>query len=218
MKTAVIAGSTGLVGKQLMYKLLESNEYQKVIALVRTPIQIKHPKLVQITIDYEKLEQYKNQLMGDDYFCCLGTTMKKAKGKEAFYKVDHTYCLEFAKIAAENAASKFLLISSVGANASSSIYYSKVKGDLEEAIKKLKLPEIHIFHPSILVGNRLEFRFGELIGIAMAKTIAPLLIGKLKKYKPMEVTKLANAMINVALQPETTAIKNWSYKEIMSVA
>lgn len=213
----MIAGSTGLVGKQLMYKLLECREYQKIIALVRTPLPIKHPKLLQLTVDYEKLEQYKDQMQGDDYFCCLGTTMKKAGSKEAFYKVDYTYSLQFAKIASENSASKFLLISAIGADSSSSVYYSKVKGELEAAIKKLKIPEIHIFHPSILVGNRLEFRFGELIGIAMAKIISPLLIGKLKKYKPMEVTKLAGAMLKVALQKESSNSNTWSYTEIMSV-
>ncbi|MBC7387619.1 MAG: NAD(P)H-binding protein [Opitutaceae bacterium] len=217
MKTAVIAGSTGLVGKQLMYKLLECKDYQKIIALVRTPLQIKHPKLVQLTVDYDKLDQYKDQMQGDDYFCCLGTTMKKAGSKVAFYKVDYTYAFEFAKIASENVASKFLLISAIGADSSSSVYYSKVKGELEEAIKKLKIPEIHIFQPSILVGNRLEFRFGEIIGIGVAKAISPLLISGLRKYKPMDVTKLAQAMLNVALQKETMTLKTWSYNEIMSI-
>ena len=217
MKTAVIAGASGLVGKQLIFKLIESPEYHKIIVLVRTPIQIKHPKVVQVKVDFDKLNEFREEIKGDHFFCCLGTTMKKAGSKEAFYKVDFTYCLNFAKTAEANLATKFLLISSIGADSSSSVYYSKVKGELEIQISKLNIPEIHIFHPSILVGNRLELRFGEIIGIAIAKIISPLFVGGMKKYKPMEVTILAQAMLNVALQTEKPLNNTWSYKEIMSI-
>ena len=217
MKTAVIAGATGLVGKQLMFKLLESTSYEKVIILVRTFIHIKHPKLIQVIVNFESLSAYKDQLKGDDFFCCLGTTMKRAGSKEAFYKVDYSYCLEFARLASENNAQKFLLISAIGADASSSIYYSKVKGELENAIRGLTISAIHIFHPSVLVGNRLEFRFGEIIGIAMAKTLSPLMLGSLSKYKPIEVTELADSMLKIAQLPLKEKVTTWNYKQMMSV-
>lgn len=217
MKTALIAGASGLVGKQLLFKLLENPTYHRIIALVRKKLPIRHDKLVQMEVDFDKLYDYKYQLLGDDFFCCLGTTLKKAGSKEAFYKVDYNYCYELAKIAVENKAQNFLLVSAVGADAASTIFYSRVKGELERDIQALPIQHIHIFHPSLLVGNRLEHRLGEKLGIGLAKVVSPLLTGSLKKYKPIEATKVANALINAAQQVPNGQVKHYQFEEMISL-
>jgi len=217
MKIAVLAGASGLIGKQLMYKLLESTFYQKVIVLVRKEIPIKHSKIEQLVIDFDHLAHYQEQLQANDFFCCLGTTMKKAGSKDAFYKVDFTYCLELAKTASQNHAKSFNLVSAIGSDANSSIYYSKVKGDLEKALEELHFPQLNIFQPSILIGNRVEFRLGERIGIGIAQVISPLLIGGLQKYKPIYAAQVANAMMNAAQRDANTRVKRYEFEQIMEL-
>ena len=216
MKIAVVAGASGLVGKQLMFKLLESKLYSNIIVLVRNPIPIKHPLLQQVKVNYDQLENYKEELKGDDYYCCLGTTMKKAGSRQEFYKVDFTYCLSFAKVAETNAATSFSIISAVGADPSSSIYYSQVKGKLEEELKKLRFKRLHIFHPSLLMGNRLELRIGEVIGSVFAKIVSPLMFGSLAKFKPIESTQLADALLNIAQLDHLTRINYWTYGNMIN--
>jgi uncharacterized protein YbjT (DUF2867 family) len=216
MKTAVIAGATGLVGKQLMFKLLDSPLYYRVVALVRKKMPVRHEKLIQMEVDFDHLYDLKYQILGDDFFCCLGTTIKQAGSKAAFYKVDFTYCYELARIASANGAHRFLLVSAVGADAKSSIFYSRVKGELENAIKKLNFPHFQVFRPSFLVGERVQSRLGEKLGIGFAKAISPLMLGMLEKYKPIEAVQVATSMLHAAQQDSKKKVKTYTFADMMN--
>ena len=160
MKTALIAGATGLTGRQLLTELLASDLYGKVIAFIRDELPI-HPKLIQIKIDGENIGQLDSGSRVDDVFCCLGTTMAKAHTKEKFYYVDFTLPYLLAKNSLQHGAKQFLLVSALGANKQSSIYYNQVKGAIEEAISNIGFETVHIFRPSLLLGPRTEKRSAE---------------------------------------------------------
>lgn len=197
-KTALIAGSTGLIGNELLQFLLNAKEYDKVIAVVRRPLEIKHPKLDEKIVDFDHLEEYKESFAVDDVFCCLGTTIKKAKTKEAMWKIDVDYPVAIAKLASSQGAKKFLLVSSMNADPNSPIFYSKMKGKLEEAIKRIPFESIAIFRPSLLLGNRQEYRMGERAAAAIFTKVPFLFAGPLKKYKAIEGKTVASAMYRTA--------------------
>ncbi len=193
MKTALVAGSTGLIGKQLVRLLLEDSSYETVIAISRKPIGIQHSKLKNIIADLATLHEHKDQLVADEVYCCLGTTMKAAGSKEAFRAVDYDYPLALAKLTYANGAKSFALVSSLGANADSFIFYNRVKGEIEKAIDDIGFDRFHIFQPSLLLGDRTENRGGE----ESAKTAYKLLGFLLpKKYQAIESIKVARAMIH----------------------
>lgn len=200
MKTALIIGSTGLIGSQLLQLLLESDHYSQVITFVKRDAGIEHPKLRQHIIDFDKPESYNDLVKGDDFFCTIGTTIKKAGSKEAFRKVDFEYPQQFAKIAIENKVKQFLLISSLGADATSSNFYLKTKGEIEVFLKASNFEKVSILRPSLLLGNRAEFRLGEKIGAFVMKSFSFLFIGNLKKYKPIESKSVAKALFAIAQQ------------------
>lgn len=195
MKTAIIIGATGLTGKALLYQLLEDKQFSTVILFLRKDLNISHPKLVQHCIDFNALEAYKDLIKGDVIFCCLGTTIKTAGSQEAFKKVDYTYPTEFAKIAKQNGVSTFCLQSSLGADSKSNNFYLKVKGETEDYIRELNYVSFSIFRPSMLLGNRTEFRLGETIGKIVMQGLSFMFIGKLKRYKAIHVNQVASAMI-----------------------
>ncbi len=197
-RTAIIIGATGLVGSSLLNYLLKSSNYTKVILLARKNIEIKHQKLICYQIDFDSIESYKDLITGDDFFCCLGTTLKKAHTIENFKKVDFNYPLQFAQIAKTNKVKNFLLISSIGANSESGNYYIKTKGQLEDKIKELFFHATFIFRPSILKGIRNEFRLKEKISEIFLSIFSFLLLGKLKKYRPILATQVAKAMYKEA--------------------
>ncbi|MFN9590794.1 MAG: oxidoreductase [Bacteroidota bacterium] len=194
-KVAMIAGSSGLTGGFLLKMLLEAPEYREVIAYVRKPTRIQHPKLREVVMDWEKLDA---PVPADDVFCCLGTTIKKAGSQEAFRRVDYEYPLHLAELQLEGGSQQFLLVSAIGADASSSIFYSRVKGELEDALQKLGYKSLHIFQPSFIAGPRQEKRVGERIGLAIFSFISPLFIGPLKKYAPIPAEHIARAMYRSA--------------------
>jgi len=196
-KTALIAGASGLVGGHCLRLLLQSDRYGKVIAVVRKPLPVQHPKLEQKVIDFDKLN-ITSGLMADDIFCCLGTTMKQAGSKEKFYKVDYTYVVELAKITSHHFASQFLVVSAMGANPESFFFYNKVKGEMEDAVKKLPFTAVHIFRPSLLLGERKEKRFGEKAGEVILSVLDFLIVGPLKKYRAVAAADVAKAMIEMA--------------------
>ncbi len=191
MKVAVIAGATGLIGKQLLQLLLEDPEYHSVLSVVRSATNTSHPKLNQVVVNFDHLEDYANQLKGDVVFCCLGTTMKKAKSKEAFRKVDFDYPFKLAKVTREQGAQQFLIVSALGADKNSSIFYNKIKGETEEAIAGVRFQACHIFRPSLLLGPRNEQRAGEDAAKAFYKFFAFAIPSK---YKAIESLKVAKAM------------------------
>ena len=192
-RTALLVGSTGLIGGQLLTKLLHSPYYNKIVVLTRRSLGITHTKLTEIIFDFDKPEA--SQVQADDIFCCLGTTIKKAGSKEAFTKVDLEYPLTIASLAQQNGAEKFLIVSSMGADADSAIFYSKVKGQLEQGLQSLRYPVLHIFRPSLLLGNRNEPRLGEKVGSVLSAVLKPVMFGPLKKYRAIDSSKVANAML-----------------------
>jgi len=201
-KTAIIVGSTGLVGHSLLKLLLESEDYQKVISVSRKELDHKHDKLIPLITDFDKLDEIRDKLYGNDVFCCLGSTMKKAGSKANFHKMDCDYPLKLAHITRENNADKFLLISSLGANKDSNIFYSKVKGEVEHKISKIDFDTIHILRPSLILGKRKAQRFGEQLGKILLIILWPFFIGSLKKYKPIKATKIAAAMLQLTKSDE----------------
>lgn len=199
MKTALIAGSTGLIGKALVQALLDSGRYGLIKALTRTPLGIEHPKLQPITVDFSKLDEYRDALEADDVFCCLGTTMAKAKTKENFRRVDYDYVVSLAGITASKGAKQFLLVSALGADKESSIFYNRVKGEAEEAVRDLPFRAIHILRPSLLLGPRDESRPGEDAAKVMYRVFGWLIP---KKYKAIDSQTVAHAMLRLASREE----------------
>ena len=197
MKTALLAGSTGLIGGQLLELLLTDNRYTSVIAISRKALDTSHPKLRNIVADVTSLEQHKAQLAADDVFCCLGTTMGQAKTKEAFTQVDFDYPVMLAKLSRERGAKQYLLVSALGANKSSFIFYNRVKGLTEEAIASLGFESVHILRPSLLVGPRTEHRAGEDAAKWFYRAFGFLIP---KKYKAIESIRVARSMLVFAKQ------------------
>ncbi|WP_338553219.1 NAD(P)H-binding protein [Paenibacillus sp. KS-LC4] len=197
-RTAVVAGATGLIGKELVQLLLHDAAYKSVTIVVRRPTGMEHPKLVEQIVDFEQLQQAGVQMDGADVFCTLGTTIKKAGSQDAFRKVDYQYPLSLGQLASQQGARQLLLVTAIGASASSRAFYNRVKGEVEEALSGLKLPALHIFRPSLLLGERGEFRFGERFAAALSGVLSPLFSGPLRKYAPVQASAVAKTMIFAA--------------------
>jgi len=201
--SALIVGASGLVGGFCLSNLLASDSYIKVIVLVRKPLPTTHPKLEQHVVDSDNLQQSSQLIKADDVFCTLGTTIRKAGSQEAFEKVDYTYPVEVAGFAVANGAKQFLIVTAIGANASSSVFYNRVKGKVEEAIKALPFRSVHIFQPSFLLGERTEKRTGEKLGILLTRALSPLLVGGLRKYRGIEARVVASVMVTAASKEQS---------------
>ncbi len=201
-KVAILCGGTGLIGSHIVHYLLSNNAYSKIVHLGRKKLAVESDKLVQYTVDFGQYVSYAPLLKGHDLYICLGTTMAKAGDKESFKKVDYTYVMNIAKAALDNGVNQILLVSSVGANPNSRIFYNQVKGELERDISKLNFWSVHIFQPSILLGERPESRFGESVAKVIGKGLDFVLGGLLTKYKPVEADVVAKAMVNVAQKLE----------------
>ena len=200
MKTAIVVGSTGLIGSQLLQLLLASGDYNNVIAFSKRDIGIKHSKLIQHIIDFDKPETYNKLIIGDDFFCTIGTTIKNAGSQQAFRKVDFEYPRQFATFALQNKVKQFLIISSLGADATSGNFYLKTKGEIQDFLKDCDFESISVLQPSLLLGDRTEFRFGEKVGGFFMKMLPFLFFGNLKKYKPIESKTVAKALLKIALK------------------
>ncbi len=194
-KTALLAGSTGLIGGQLLELLLKDERYSSVIAISRKPITTANAKLINLVCELNDLSKHHTQLKADDVFCCLGTTIKKAKSKENFRAVDFDAPLALARLSKEQGAKTYLLISSLGANKDSGIFYNKVKGEVEEAIKQVGFNSLHVLRPSLLLGPRQEERTGEDAAKFFYKVLGFLIP---KKYQAIESAKVATAMLHFA--------------------
>ncbi len=195
MKTALIAGSTGLIGKHLLQLLLESDQYNLVKAITRKPLDFQHPKLENIVVDFDKMTEQYSHFKTDDVFCCLGTTMKQAGSKDAFKKVDYDYPVEIAKVCKSQGAKQYLLVSALGASTTSGIYYNQIKGQVEEAIGAVAYDRYHIFRPSLLMGDRAEKRGGEDAAKIVYKIFGFLIP---TKYKGIQGEQVASAMLHFA--------------------
>lgn len=199
---AAVAGATGLIGTHLIQLLLADPAYERVIAFTRRPLDgVSSPKLQTMETNFETAEETLKGIRIDDAFCALGTTIRKAGSQEAFRKVDHDYILAFARAAKAAGAKRFLLVSAMGASASSSIFYSRVKGEAERDIRALGFESLHIFRPGLLIGEREEKRSGEEIGAALTPFLNPLMIGPLRDYRSIRGEVVAGAMRGAALSP-----------------
>lgn len=193
-RVALVAGSTGLIGSQLLELLLNDIAYAKVIALSRKPLSISNPKLENLVVEASDLKSHTN-IKADDVFCCLGTTIKQAKTKEAFRKVDFDYPLALATLLKANGATQFFLVSALGADKNSRIFYNRVKGEVEEALGTVGIPAYHIFRPSLLIGPRKEHRSGENAAKVFYNIFGFIIPAK---YKGIESIKVARAMLSFA--------------------
>ncbi len=197
-RNALIAGATGLVGTSLLKKLLADDQYEKVVIITRKSIDAKHPKLIQKQINFDTIESMKLDFQVDDVFCALGTTIKTAGSQDAFYKVDYTYVVNLGKWCVTNTVKRLFIVSAMGANAKSGIFYNRVKGEMETAVSQLNISQIGVFRPSLLMGDRKEKRGGEKIAQIVMGSLGFLFAGPLLKYKGIHADVVAMAMIKAA--------------------
>ncbi len=215
MKKASVIGATGLVGKSLVQQLLSDDRFSEVTVFVRRTTGLQNNKLKEHLVDFDQPQNWQHWIQGDVLFSTLGTTMAKAGSKDAQYKIDFTYQYEAARAAAVNGVPTYVLISSAGASSSSKIFYSKMKGELEEAIKKLLFRSIHILQPGILAGDREESRLGENIGVSVLNVLHHF--PGLGAYKPIPAPVVARAMINSALK-DSVGVHTSTLKEVFALA
>ena len=201
-KKAILLGASGSIGNSLLQQLLLSNHYDEVLVVVRKTLNIQHPKLRQLQVDFDQLSQYSHEIQGDVVFCCLGTTRKKTPDKAQYKKIDHQYPIDAAWIAQTNGATQYHLVSSLGANINSSFFYPKLKGEVEHDLKTIPFKAIHIYRPSLLDGFRIEKRTGEKWMIGIMRIINPILIGPLRKYRSIKVENVARAMLIKSLEEQ----------------
>jgi uncharacterized protein YbjT (DUF2867 family) len=203
-RKAVIFGATGLVGRQLVRLMLKDDRYDSVVIVTRSPFEIQDPKLVEVRIkDFDNLQKHSSKMNGHDFYCSVGTTRQKAGSKEAFLKVDVEYPITLAKIASQQKDFKqFLVVTAVGANSSSPLFYNKAKGQLEDELQKLGLKSLKIFQPSLLLGDRTEFRFMEEVAKVVSGIASFFMIGSKKRVGAIRDVEVAKAMIEVAQKNE----------------
>ena len=206
-RRALLAGASGLVGSHCLQRLLHDPHYAQVVALVRRPLDVTHPRLVQSVVDFDHLALPAGRF--DDVYCCLGTTIRRAGSQEAFRRVDFEYPVALAHAARQRGALRFLLVSALGADAASKVFYNRVKGEVEEAVRQAGIERTWFFRPSLLLGERSETRPAERAGIVFAKLVSPLLRGPLGRYRAIDADAVAAAMVNVALHdPSPGAIES----------
>lgn len=197
MKTALIFGSTGLVGGQVLNQLVDNTDYSKIKIFVRSDAKVQSNKVEIIKIDFSNLENFKDYIKGDDCFFCIGTTKKKTPNKQDYINIEYNLPIKIGKICKENNIEIFTYISSIGAGANKSNLYLKNKGMAEEELKKLNFKKFIAIRPSFLIGNRKEERLGEKIGIFAMKCISPFLVGGLKKYRSINSEIVAKSIIKI---------------------
>ena len=201
MKKAIVIGATGMVGSQLIQLLIENKEYSEIVSLVRRESGVKDPKLKEYIINFDEPEKWSNYVTGDVLFSALGTTIGQAKTKAAQYKVDVTYQLTVAQIAAKNGIPLYVLISAAGANPKSNNFYLKMKGELEKSIHTLPFETISILRPGLLAGNRIQNRPTEKISFIILNALNKL--GLFKRYRPIQASLVAEAMDKASKQTES---------------
>ena len=198
MKTALLFGASGLVGGHLLNQLIKNNNYSKIKVFVRSVPKISDPKIEIFLTDFDDLQNHKEDIKGDDCFFCIGTTKKNSPDKNKYRRVELEIPKEIAQIAKSNLVNSFIFVSALYANSKSSGNYVRFKGLVEEEIKRLNFTKVGIMRPSFLLGNRKEKRVSEKIGIFVFKLLSPLLLGPLKKMKPIHSKIVAKVMIRAA--------------------
>lgn len=209
-----VIGATGLVGKQLVRMLLDNEAFGKVRIFVRSKTGITHPKLEQHVVDFENVKAWEKKLSGDVLFSALGTTLKQAGSKEKQWEIDFTFNLRFAEKAKENGIENYVLVSSVGANTKSSIFYTRMKGELDEEVIKLGFGNMAILRPASLTGIRENRRLAEEISVPILNVLTRFVM---KNYRPISGETVAKAMINAALGKNKNKVI-WEGTEVFKLA
>lgn len=199
-RKAVLIGASGLIGSNLTRLLIENTEYTEVVLIVRKPLPLNSPKVKQEVVNFDDPESYAEYLTGDVIFSCLGTTRKKTPDAADYRKVDLTYPLQAANAGLRNGVKQFHIVSSLGANSRSSSSYLKLKGELEDELRKLHFKSLHIYQPSYIIGDRAEKRTDDSIMKPIMRILDPLFFGPLKKYKSIEARDIASAMLKQSLK------------------
>ena len=198
MKTALLFGASGLVGNHLLNQLIKDTNYSKIKLFVRSVTKIIDPKVEIIKTDFNNLQNHKEDVKGDDCFFCIGTTKQNSSDKDEYRRVELDIPKEIAKITKLNLVNSFIFVSAIYANPNSSGDYVRFKGLVEEELKRLNFPKLALMRPSFLMGDRKEKRVGEKIGIFVFKLLSPLLLGPIKKMRPIHSETVAKAMIRAA--------------------
>ncbi len=199
--TANIIGATGLVGSYLLQQLLNDDRFEQIRVFTRRTTSLSHPKLNEHLVNFDQIDEWLSLIKGDVLFSTLGTTLKKAGSKEKQFLIDYSYQYQAAEAAAQNGVSDYILVSSAGANANSKIFYQKMKGELDEAVKILDFKKIVILRPSILDGERQEKRVAEKVGIKVTRWLTQYFF---KRYRPIHAKTVAQAMIKSIFNEELT--------------
>lgn len=205
-RKALIAGTTGLVGGFCLQALLDAPNYAKVIALVRKPLFKPHRKLQVIQSNFDDLQNDLAGIHTHDVYCCLGSTMKKAGSREAFRKIDLSLVVKLAVLMKDQGAEQFVVITALGADKNSKVFYNRVKGETEAVLQGLGYQCLRIIRPSLLLGPREEFRPGEKAAVMLAPLLRPIFFGALKKYQPVEAEKVAHFMVKVASEQPISGV------------
>ena len=215
-RSAIVIGATGLVGKSLVKQLCEDMRYVSVITIGRSKLTYNHEKLEQRICSLDTISESDIDF-AHEIFCCLGTTMKKAETKEQFEKVDFEYPLNVASLAKNRGIEHFIIISAMGASEKAAAYYSRVKGKLEQELIKLEFKRLSIIRPSLLTGDREEFRLGEKVGEAVLKVMNPILVGPLKKVRSIPAEQVARAMVAIALTPSKNPVTIYKSDQLLNM-
>ena len=205
-KTAILLGGTGLTGSLLLDRLIADDNYGSIKLFSRKSSGKSSPKIKEFLGDVLHLEHFKEDFTADVVFCCVGTTSAKTKDRAIYRAIDYGIPLTASKLAKENKIPTFLVMSSMGANARSKVFYSRTKGEMEQAVQDQKIPNTYILRPSLIVGERNEKRFGESFGAVVLKLANVFLVGKLKKYRSIKADCIAAAMITLAASGHTDQI------------
>ncbi len=213
-RKALIVGATGLIGGFCLQALLDDSNYSEVIALARKPIPTTHRKLKTVVVTFDDLEPDLSKIHADDVYCCLGTTIKKAGSQDAFRKIDLTLVVTVAELMKRQGAKQVLVVSALGADKNSKVFYNRIKGEMESALQELDYPCIRIIRPSLLLGPRQEFRLGEKIGVILTPVVKPFLMGSLRKYAPIEAEKVAQFMVKVAQEEPISGVFTYESNQI----
>ena len=201
MRTAVVAGASGLIGKELIQKLISSDQYRRIYVLSRKKSGLANAKIKELVIDFEKIDQLTFDEPVDDIFCTLGTTMKQAGSRDNFKKVDFEYVVALANLGKQSGASKFLVITAMGADSKSAVFYNKVKGLTEEALINIGFKQLVIFRPSLLLGKRAETRFAEILSGFFMNAFSFIIPDN---YKAIQAEKVADSMLKMAINSTGT--------------
>lgn len=197
-KTAILLGASGLTGSILLHKLIKDKRYDTVKLFSRSKIEGLPHKVMQFVGDLLKLDQFKADFIGDEVYCCIGTTAKKTPDKAVYKQIDYGIPVYASKLSKENNIATFLVVSALGADKNSNVFYNKTKGEMEHDVIAQNIKNTFILRPSLIDGKRKEHRVLEKIGLVVFKIVQPLFFGKLKQYRIINAESIAQAMLNLA--------------------